>query len=206
MAEDPEYFPLRRISVLPVGTSSDRAVVKGLQNMLMSDNTIQKDFSDLVDIFSNPYVLRIRQIAEQMRKRTDANAQQQRQFEDEQLAKQIESNQVQQKELRDHEINITNLKGEWQLKGDYLVALGRDSASTPTDDFDQIQKAYQSSLKDKGIMADIDFKNREALRKDNNDETSKQIEAEKLRLKAEELKLRQRDIDAKKFIAVVNKN
>jgi hypothetical protein len=206
LAEDPEYFPLRKLSVLPVGTSSDRAVVKGLQNMLMSDNTIQKDFSDLVDIFTNPYALRLRQIAEQMRKRSDANIQQERQFQEGQLDKQIQSNKQQMAEERKHEVVLTNLKGEWQLKGDYLVALGRDSASTTTDDFDQITKAYQTSLKEKSLDADIDFKGKEMTRKMAMDADTRKLEAEKLKLKAQEIQVRREGIAAKKFSDVVNKN
>ncbi|HSA76879.1 MAG TPA: hypothetical protein VLE02_04985, partial [Nitrosarchaeum sp.] len=206
LAEDPEYFPLRKLSVLPVGTSSDRAVVRGLQNMLMSDNTIQKDFSDLVDIFTNPYALRLKQIAEQMRKKSEANLQEDREFQEKQLDKQIEANKQQLAEERQHELVAIDLKGQWQLKGDYLVALGRDSASTTTDDFDQITKAYQTSLKEKSLDADIDFKGRELTRKMNLDAESRKLEAEKLKLKAQEIQVRREDIANKKFISVINKN
>lgn len=206
LAEDPDYFPLRRINVLPVGTASDRAVVKGLQQMLMADNTIQKDFSDLVDIFTNPYALKLKQIAKQMRKQTQENTAQERQFQSEQLEKQIQANKEQQLQLQEHEINLANVKGEWQLKGDYLVALGRDSASTTTDDFDQITKAYQTSLKEKSLNADIEFKNAEIARKLNMDKTSEKIEAEKIKLKTEEIRLRKEKLANDRFVAIVNKN
>lgn len=206
LSEDPDYFPFRRINVLPVGVASDRAVVKGLQQMLMSDNTIQKDFSDLVDIFTNPYALKLKQIAKQMRQKTEKATLEDRQFQSEQLDKQIEANAQQQKEIRDHEVNLANIKGEWQLKGDYLVALGRDSASTKTDDFDQITKAYQTSLKEKAIDFDIEMKNKELNRKINSDNISKEIESEKIRLKAEEIRLRKEKLINDKFIATINKN
>lgn len=204
LAEDPEYFPLRRISVLPAGTSSDRATARALQQMLMADNTIQKDFSDVVDIFTNPYALRLKQIAKGMRARQDKNAQEQRAFESEQVDKQIQANQQAQQELKDHEINLTNIKGEWNYKEAYLTALGRDSASTTTDDFDQLTKAFQANLKEKSLNADISFKNQDLMRKIDADQDYKNIEAEKIKLKAEELRLRGQQIEASKYIAVVN--
>lgn len=206
LAEDPEYFPLRRISVLPVGTSSDRAVMRGLQQMLMADNTIQKDFSDLVDIFTNPNALRIKHIAKQMRINSDKKTAEERQFQDSQMSKQIEANKQAQEDLKQHEINLVNIKGEWQYKEAYLTALGRDSASTTDDDFGQITQAFEANLKEKSINADISFKNKELNRKVDADQDYKKIEARKLQLREEELKIKDKAIEASKFTSIINKN
>lgn len=206
LAEDPEYFPLRRINVLPSGTSNDRAVVKALQQMLLADNTIQKDFADLTDIFTNPYALKLKQIAKQMRSRQDKNVQEQRAFEDQQLTKQLEANRQQLAEERQHELNIVDRKGEWQYKQAYLTALGRDSTSTTEDDFTQITKAYETNLKEKSINADISLRAKEISRKENLDAETKRLEAEKIKQKAEELRLRSEQIASQKYVALVNKN
>ena len=205
LAEDPEFFPLRRINVLPAGTSNDRAVVKALQQMLMADNTIQKDFSDIVDIFTNPYAIKLKQISKQMRSRQDKNTQEQRGFEDQQLTKQLEANKQQLAEERQHELNIVDKKGEWQYKQAYLTALGRDSASTTTDDFAQITKAYEANLKEKSIDADIALRTREISRKEELDMESKKLQAEKIKQKAEELRLRGEQIATQRYVATVNK-
>ena len=141
-----------------------------------------------------------------MRKRTEKNTQEQRQFEDSQSTKQIEANVQAQDALKLHEVNLVNIKGEWQYKEAYLTALGRDSASTTTDDFDQLTKAFQNNLKAKAIDADIDYKNRDLNRKMDMDEDTRKIEAEKIKLKAEEMRLRKEQLDNQKFISIINKN
>ena len=206
LAEDPEYFPLRKLSVLPVGVASDRAVVRGLQQMLMSDNTIQKDFSDLVDIFTNPYAIRLKHVAKEMRKKQDQKIQEDRQFQDSQLDKQLEAQASTLASEREHQINIVNLKGEWQYKEAYLTAVGRDSSSTSTDDFDQITKAYQMNLKEKEIDMNYEFKREDMDRKKEMDIESKQMEIEKIKQKAEEFRIRREQMVNQKFIAIANKN
>lgn len=206
LAEDPDYFPLRRISVMPASTSKDRAVVKGLQQMLLADNTIQKDFGDLVDIFTNPYSLKLKQISKEMRIRTSKNQEQDKIFQDSQLTKQIEANRQQFADERAHEINITNLKGEWQYKEAYLTALGRDSASTKEDNAPDITKAYELNLKRDAYLSDIEFKGRELQRKMDLDADSKKIEVDKIKQKERELNERGLDRQSKEKIAILNKN
>ena len=206
LAEDPEYFPLRRISVMPAATSKDRAVVKALQQMLLADNTIQKDFGDLVDIFTNPYTLKLRQLGKEIRARTQGNQQQDRDFQDSQLTKQIDANKQQLADEREHETSLVNLKGEWQYKEAYLTAIGRDAASTKEDNMPDITKAYEYNLKRDVYLADIEAKSREYQRKTDLDENQKQLELKKLQQKSEELKIRREDMANKRFIALSNKN
>lgn len=206
LSEDPDYFPLRRISVMPASTSKDRAVVKGLQQMLLNDNTIQKDFGDLVDIFTNPIVLNLRQYGRDMRARTQANQQQQREFEDSQLTKQLESVREGREDLQAHEVELANIKGEWQYKEAYLTAIGRDTASTKEDNIADITKAYEANFKREVHVADMQMKQEEISRKMDMDDTSKRIESEKLKIKRQEIEQRgaMKQIDLQ--IATTNKN
>lgn len=206
LAEDPDYFPLRRLSVMPIANSKDRAVVKALQQMLLSDNTIQKDFGDLVDIFTNPYTSKLRQLSKEMRKRTEESTQQQRQFEDSQNTKAIEAKTADREDKQQHEVNITNIKGEWQYKEAYLTALGRDAASTKEDNTKDIAQAYKDNLQRISNEADMSLKQMELGRKVESDSFDRELEAKKLKQKDQEIAqraaLKQMDLQ----IALSNKN
>lgn len=206
LAEDPEYFPLRRISILPVATSKDRALVKALQQMLLSDNTIQKDFGDLVDIFTNPYTLKLRQLSKEMRARTNQNQEQQRQFEDSQLTKNIEAQTAAREDLQAHEVNLANIKGEWQYKEAYLTALGRDAASTKEDNTADIEKAFELNLKRESYQTDIALRTQELQRKMDMDESTKFIELQKIKQKEAEIAQRAQLKNIDYQIAIQNKN
>ena len=206
LAEDGEYFPLRKLSILPASNSKDRPTVKFLQQILMSDNTIQKDFGDIVDIVTNPYALKLKQIAKEMRKRQEQKDIQDKQFQDSQLDKQLQAQRQNLIEERQHEANLVDKKGEWQYKEAYLTALGRDSASTKDDDFKDITKAYEVNLKATAIEQDGEIRRQEIARKMNMDEESKKVELAKLKQKQEELRLKARQIASNEYIATVNKN
>jgi hypothetical protein len=206
MAEDGEYFPLRKIGVSAASNSKDRPIVRYLQEMLISDNTIQKDFSDIVDIVTNPYSLKLRQIAREMRTRTDQKTQEERQFQDAQQTKQIEANAAEQQKFREHELAKIDKKGEWDYKAELLTAVGRDSASTKEDNIGDILSIYDRNLKQISIEQDKEVRMQEISRKMNMDESTKNIEAEKLKLKQEELGLKSRQLASQEYIATINKN
>ena len=206
MAEDGEYFPLRKIGVSAASNSKDRPIVRYLQEMLISDNTIQKDFSDIVDIVTNPYSLKLRQIAREMRARTDQKTQEERQFQDAQQTKQIEANAAEQQKFREHELAKIDKKGEWDYKAELLTAVGRDSASTKEDNIGDILSIYDRNLKQISIEQDKEVRMQEISRKMNMDESTKNIEAEKLKLKQEELGLKSRQLASQEYIATINKN
>lgn len=206
MAEDGEYFPLRKIGVSAASNSKDRPIVRYLQEMLIADNTIQKDFSDIVDIVTNPYSLKLKQIAREMRARTDQKTQEERQFQDAQQTKQIEANAAEQQKFREHELAKIDKKGEWDYKAELLTAVGRDSASTKEDNIGDILSIYDRNLKQISIEQDKEVRMQEISRKMNMDESTKNIEAEKLKLKQEELGLKSRQLASQEYIATINKN
>lgn len=206
LAEDGEYFPLRKMSIHSASNSKDRPVVKFLQQMLVSDNTIMKDFSDIVDITTNPNVLELKQIAKQMLDKQNKSKAEDKQFQDSQLDKQLQAERQNLIEERQHQVNLTNIKGEWAYKQSYLTALGRDSSSTQDDNFEDIRKAYELNLKERGIEQDMNVRMQEIQRKMNMDDETKKIEMEKLRIKREELSLKNRQLSSQEYIATINKN
>mgnify|MGYP003587169046 CR=1 FL=1 len=206
MAEDGEYFPLRKIGVASASNSKDRPIVRYLQEMLLADNTIQKDFADIVEIVTNPYSLKLRQIAREMRVRTDQKTQEERQFQDAQQTKSIEANAAGQEAIRQHQLSMIDRKGEWDYKSELLTAVGRDSASTKEDNIGDILSIYDRNLKQTAIEQDGSVRREEIARKMNMDESTKKLEAEKLKLKQQELQLKGRQISSQEYIATVNKN
>lgn len=206
LAEDPEYFPFRKLSVLPASSSKDRAIVKSVQQMLFADNTIQKDLEGIIDIFTHPYLIEMKQTAKDMAIRKQKETEYQRQFEDSQTTKQIQAQQQQLSETRAHELNAIDRKGEWAYKQAYLTAIGRDSTSTKTDDFDQITQAYKLNLQEEGQIADISLKNREISRKEMSDEGSREKQKQDFLLKTKALELKDKQLNTQKYTSEINKN
>jgi len=204
LAEDPEYFPLRKLNVLPANNSKDRKIVQSIQGLLINDNTIQKDFSDIVDIFTNPYTLELRQIGRNMKIRQDQLNEQQRQFEDQQVTKQLQAQEKALQAEMAHEVNLTNLKGEWKLKEAYLTALGRDSASTKDDNFGDLTKAYKTEADIENANKQIELKERQLTQKENMDTETKKKWLAELQVKQEQIRQRQRDNLSKEKVALVN--
>ncbi len=206
LAEDPEHFPFRKLSVYPAANSADRNMVKSIQQLLINDNTVQKDFADIVDIFTNPYTLELREIGRQMKIKQDKAVQDQRAFESEQNDKKIAFDEKKLADDRKQQIDLENLKGQWRLRESYLVSLGRDSSSTATNDFDELTKAYEITMKESLNNATLSLKEQELSRKQKLDEDSRKIESEKIKQKNKELALRQQKMSNDYAIAVTNKN
>ena len=204
LAEDPDYFALRNLNILPASNSRERAVVEAIKGMLLSDNTIQKDFGDIVDIMSNPNVLEIKQVAKTIRLRNEKAEEAKRNFESEQLDKQIKARKEETEDLQAHQKEIEHIRGEYSVKQSYLTALGRDSASTPVNEFEQTTQAYKLALSEEKINSDTDIKNREITRKENVDLNAKEKSKQDFLLKTQEFNLRKQISENNKSIAIIN--
>lgn len=208
MAEDGELFPLRNLGVLPISSSKDRKIVQDLQQFIMNDNTIAKDFQDALDILTNPTIVELKQVAGEIRKRTDKKTQEQRDFESQQLQQQIQSAEKQTEDLQQHEVMIEAMKIQGRLKEAEIQSLGRlnDNQSVNYDLMDRISKVAQddtqNQLRDREIVA----KENEVTSKETDRAENRKIELQKLALKAEELRQKKEKIQADKTIAFVNKN
>lgn len=190
LEEDGELFPLRKLSIIPASNSKERKIVEAIQSILIQDNTISKDFSDIVQILSNPYVLELKEIGAQMKDRSQKEATEQRQHESDLLDKQITSQEKNLSDDRLHEIESIKLKGEYDLKEQYIQALGRDSASTKEDNFADIQKAYQNTKGNEFKTVELDLKQQDLERKKLLDTEQKKKYLADLQLKRDEMKLK----------------
>mgnify|MGYP000932536166 CR=1 FL=1 len=206
LEEDGELFPLRKLSIIPASNSKERKVVDAIQQILINDNTISKDFGSIVEILSNPYVLELKQIGADMRAKTQKETAEQRQFESEQLDKQIASQEKNLADDRAHEIESIKLKGEYDLKEQYIQALGRDSASTKEDNFIDIEKAYQNTKGNEFKNIELDLKQQDLERKKLLDTEQKKKYLADLQLKRDALKLKDKQLDIQMQTSLINKN
>ena len=206
MAEDGEYFPLRKIGVAAASNSKDRPIVRYLQEMLMVDNTIQKDFNDVVNIAMLQNSMALKQYGREMRKRTDQKTQEERQFQDAQQTKAIEANAVEQQAVRDHELIRIDRKGEWDYKVGLLTAVGRDSASTKEDNIGDILSIYDRNLKTISNEKDGEIRMKEVERKINSDEFEKEKYQKEYNLKVAGIKQKDRQLETQERISIRNKN
>lgn len=204
LAEDPELFPLRKLSVLPASNSRDRKIVETIQQILMNDNTIEKDFQAVIDIVTNPYIIELRQLGEKMRAEKKASIAEERQFQSEQLDKQIAAEQEKIDREYAHEMELADKANENKLSVSYVNALGRDANSTTEDNFSEITRAYKAEADNQNKQKALGIQDREVTRKENNDLTNKKMELEKLKLKAQEIKQRREAKQIDLRVAQVN--
>lgn len=207
LEEDGDLFPLRKLSIIPASNSKDRKVVEAIQQILINDNTINKDFGSIVEILSNPYVLELKEIGAQMRARTQKETADQRQFEGEQLDKQIQSQEKTLADDRAHEKELEYIKGEYKLETEKIQSYGKASMSKdPSANYDRIDKATQDSVKNDFIQQGLDQKAEDLNRKKLLDIEQRKKYLAELQIKREELRLKDKALDVQKETSLINKN
>lgn len=208
MREDGELFPLRKLGVIGETNSKDRKTIEQLKQFALSNNTIAQNFSDVIELLTNPVLTELKDSAEQMRLKNEQSVREQRQFEAEQTDKQIQANQQATDAKNAHEENLEHIKGRYKIQSEQLQAYGRlgDKQVTDMELFDRLDK--QAQLATQNAQKDAQIANQEAElnRKTIADSDYKRLEMEKLRQQAFELKLRQDKIKSDERIALYNKN
>lgn len=206
LAEDPELFPLRKLGIVPETNSNDRKIVEEIRQFVLNDNTIQRSYEDVISILTNPVLTEIQDLAKQMEKKSQKQVQEQREFESQQVDKQIQANAQQHQAERDHETNITRMKLDGANDKAYIDAMGRAAdKNSNTEGYDRIDMAQQQ-IENEYNAAQLGIKQNDSNLKQQNSAEQTKIELRKLALKAEELKLKNKQIETQKQIALVNKN
>lgn len=208
MREDGEIFPLRKLGVIGETSSKDRKIVEQFKQFALSNNTIAQNFSDVIELLTNPVLVELKDSAEQMRKRNEQSVQEQRQFEAEQQDKLLQSQQQELQAKNAHEENLEHIKGRYKIQSEQLQAYGRlgDKQVTDMEIYDRLDK--QAQIATQTAQKDAQIANQEAdlQRKIAADSDYKRQEMEKLRLQALEIKTRQDKIKSDERIALYNKN
>jgi len=207
LAEDPELFPLRRLSILPVTNTKDRKIIQAVQQIVMNDNTLEKDFNDVIEIMTNPVLLELKQATMDMRKRKEQSVEADRNFQNQQQQQMIQAQADQDAKNKEHEIALEKLKGEYKLEEESINAYGRASlAKDPMAMFDRIDQNTQQALTNDYTQQNIDIKNQDVQRKEKMDAETRKIEMAKLVQKSKELQLKNKALDVQREGNIINKN
>jgi hypothetical protein len=207
IAEDEELFSFRKLSIIPASNAQDRKIVEAIQSIITNDNTITKDFGDIIDVLTNPYALELRQLGLDIRQRNDEKLAQDQQFQAEQVDKQIAAREKEITDTRAHEEKMIHLKGEYDLEEQQINAFGRISLSdNPEASYDRLDRTTQDSIKNNFTQQGLDLKSEENGRRKLLDAEQRKSELEKMKLVREKMALDKYKVDTAKVIAFANKN
>ena len=205
LKEDGELFPLRSLSVMPQVDSQSRKVVEEIKQWLMSDNTMEKDMGDVIEILTNPVLVEIQQKAKEITAKRDKRLEEERQFKSQENDKMIKASQEAENLKHERMKEIEHIKGEYGLEEEQLKAYGRAALSDdPEANYDRIRKDTQEALKNEYKDKEVTLKETESQRKGEESKDKKRIELEKLALKAEEVNLRREKIQSDERISTIN--
>lgn len=208
LKEDPEYFPLRRLSIMPITNSKDVKTVEMIRSIVMNDNTFEKDLGDIIEIMSNPVVLELQQAAYDMRKRSQQKIEDDRAFQDSQLEKQIESQREQLAQEREHELSIEDRTNETKIEVAQINTYGRlgDKDVNNTELYDRLDKLAENSIQNNFRAEELNIKREVADSKVSDAREGRKIKLLEQIGKAEDRRLREKGIQSAERIALVNKN
>lgn len=207
LAEDGELFPLRHLGVCATTSADDRKTIEQIRQFVLNDNTVERDMDDVISILTNPVLVEIVQKTKEMKAEKERKIQEQRAFESEQTDKQIQANAKNLADERAHEIELQRMSDEAKVEAAYMQSLGRAADVDANDlSFQRITEAAQQSLDNNYKELGIQQQQQELNRKTEVDKNNTNIELRKLALKAEELKLKNKQIDSQNRNSVINKN
>jgi hypothetical protein len=207
LKEDPEVFALRKLSIMPITSNKDAKIAETIKTIIMNDNTFEKDLGDMIDIMTTPVIVELQQIAYDQRARKQKSLEEQRAFESQENDKLIQASKEEAQLKHDREVELAHIAGEYKLEDSYLGALGRASDKDASElSYDRIDKGIQNSINN-------EFKNRELNTKetllDAKIQAEKENRAIKLRQladKAEDRRLKEKQINAQVQTSLINKN
>lgn len=207
LAEDGELFPLRHLGVSATTSTADRKTIEQIKQFVLNDNTMERDMDDVISILTNPILVDIVEKTKQMKVQKERRLQESRAFESEQTDKQIQATAKNLADERAHEVKIQGMSDEAKIESSYITSIGKAADNNSSElGYDRITEAAQQSLDNNYTERTIGLKQQEADRKNTQDKTSTNIELRKLALKAEELKLKSKQIDSQNFTSTINKN
>jgi len=155
LKEDPELFPLRRLSIMPITSNKDAKIAETIKTIIMSDNTFEKDLGDMIDIMTTPVIVELQQIAYEQRNRKQKAIEEDRAFQSQENDKLIQADKDNETLKHQRAVELEHIRGEYKLEEEQINSYGRASLSEdPNTNFDRIDKATQNAI-------DNNFKDRD---------------------------------------------
>lgn len=208
MAEDGDTFPLRHLEVTAETSSKDRKIIEQVKSLMMTDNTINRDIEDAINILTDDTIVELKDTAKYIMDKTNRKVQEDREFQSQQLQQNIAANKEEQDRERQHEVLLQEMNNQTKIEIEEIQAYATVSNRGENSQFvyDTIAKAAQDDINNNFRGEEIDVKKAEVARKTTNDANLNNERLQKLALKAQELRLKKEQIDAQKFTSVINKN
>ena len=206
MAEDGDLFPLRKLSILPVTNNKDRKIIESIQQMMLQDNTLERDMSEVLEILSNPIMLELKQSALDMRARKQKAVEEQRNFESQENDKKLAAQDKILTDDRALKVKLQEMDNDSRERVSFVTSLGRDANSTKTNDFVDLTAAYKQTRTDANNEVVNGLKSQELDIKTDAQKEAKRLAWAKLAGDAEERALKSRALDVSEQNAIINKN
>lgn len=207
MAEDGELFPLRYLGVTAKTTSQDRKILETIRNLMLNDNTIQRDLKDVIDVLTNPTLLEVKDSAEKNRIRHQKEIEQQRQYEQQMQSQQIQANQEQMQSSREFELLKQRNEIESAERIAYMSGLSKAVDTNATvDELNLYKTEANNILAQRKIEGDLEHKQNLLEQKSTNDIEKNKQKIQELGLKAREIAVREKEAENKRFGDIINKN
>lgn len=207
MKEDGEIFPLRKFGVKPVSNSKDRKIVEQIKQYMFADNTMEKSYSDIIELLSNPQLTELKEAALRIEKKSNDLRAEQQQNQQALLKQELDAKAEEKEKEFQHEKDLEMLKIQGDLKGRFIDGMSRVSdKNLSIDAYGRVEEAYQQSIENGFAEQEIGIKQQDFERKQEADKTLNSREQQKLALKQRELDLKEKEINVTQQGNIINKN
>jgi len=202
-----DKFHLRRLGVRPTSNTKNKKELETLKNIMLNNNTSGFDVLALGEIAKSDSFTSLIEFGKNERVRLERLESEKRQFESEQLNKQIESERQAVLETRVFEKLIEDNKNKTRIQEENISALGR-AADKQSDQsgFNEIKMATESALKEQDIQSRNQVENRKLDIKEKEGSEDMAYKMAQLNKELKALNFKNKELEAKKYIATINKN
>lgn len=198
---------LRQLGVMAIANSKKKKELEQLRQMLLQMNVGGSNILDLAGIVTSQSYAELMTVARKAVQYQEMVRQQEQEHQS-QLAQQQSQAELERLQL-EHQYKLEEIQkqGELAIRRTEVSAMGRAADSNADQEsFDQIAQAADINLRETQINNDKEMKEKALELKQSLADKTFQQKAEELRLKAEQIKQRQREDDTKRFTSMINKN
>lgn len=201
-------LPLRRLGLIPTQDSKKRAEIENYRQWLIQTNTLGTDPLDMAKFLFSDSSLEMIEIARQSIQRRQQQEEQKFQRESQLLEKEAQLKFQENEREHERRKERDKLNNEAKYRIETIEALGRvgDNTDIPGEATQDIIEAEKRALEDSKLQTQMDIKSMDAETKKYKVDKDLQVRMEEIKLKAQELALRQQAEENKRYIATINKN
>jgi len=205
-----ENFKLRSFGLLPNADSQKRKELEKFKEYLLQSNTFQNDLSDIAEVLSSDSMSVVKKILKESykerQKQEQAKQQQLERIEDKKL--QAEKEKTQQE--REYQLYKQDKELDNRIDVAHIQSMGRvRDVNEEEGDQEAVERAYENAKeqdKQEKEQQKIDLKKQDQKQKAKESMENIKLKLEDLKIKKEKNRLKEKEIEAKTFGDVINKN